>query len=357
MGNERSYKFVWDWTPDEWAWSPDVGRWRPEYGSPSVCVAFDVTTSGLSPAQAYDYWRETVFYGFDADRNSGDSGFSAHASGLLAPRAEFYAYQSDGVSGRRTQKQARVDGSDDVILGSVFTGRRWHRDDQESVVTSSRGDTFFYDAARPSRVMWGAHSGSHLALRRSDVVEALGQDVPPAGLVAEALARSSLSPLFAARMRLLSDTLSILTRVERALLLDGTVELALSVLQQAVCVSKGGQSGQREALFAAARRLIDKNLDNPDLDAGSVALALGCSRATLYRAFSDQGLTVYGYIRELRLQRVRKLLGAVERAESIAELARASGFRDPSNFGRAFRQRFGVSPREVAFSKGATCPR
>ncbi len=350
MANERSYNFNWHWTPDEWAWSPDVGRWRPEYGSPSTCVAFDVTTSGLAPIEAYDYWRETVFYGFDADRNSNGraAGFSAHASGLLAPRAEFYAYQSDGVSGRRTQSQARADGNDDVTLGAIFAGRRRHRDDRDSVVSSAVGDLFFYDAARPSRVVWEAHRGSHLVLRRADVVEVLGQDVPPAGLVADALRRSSLSAHLGARMRLLSDSLSHLTHLERSLLLDGTVELALAALQQAVCVAKGGNSGQRESLFAAARRLIDKNLDDPDLDAGRVALALGCSRATLYRAFSDHGLTIYGYMRELRLQRVRKLLGAAERVESIAELARASGFRDPSNFGRVFRRRFGQSPREAA---------
>lgn len=352
MGNERSYKFTWDWTPDEWAWSPDAGRWRPEYGPPSTCVAFEVTTSGLTPIEAYDYWRETVFYGFDADRNKSERApdFSARASGLLAARAEFYTYQSDGISGRRTRKQARADGNDDVTLGSIFAGRRWHRDDRDSVVTSAVGNLFFYDAARPSRVEWEAHCGSHLTLRRADVVEALGQDVPPAGLVADALSRSSLSAQLGARMRLLSDSLSILTRFERSLLLDGTVELALAALQQAVCVTKGGNSGQRESLFAAARRLIDKNLEDPDLDAGRVALALGCSRATLYRAFSDHGLTIYGYIRELRLQRVRKLLGAAERVESIADLARASGFRDPSNFGRVFRQRFGQSPRDAAAS-------
>ena len=87
MGNERSNKFTWDWTPDEWAWSPDAGRWRPEYGSPSTCVAFEVTTSGLTPIEAYDYWRETVFYGFDADRNKSEprSGFQRSCQWIARP--------------------------------------------------------------------------------------------------------------------------------------------------------------------------------------------------------------------------------------------------------------------------------
>lgn len=46
-----------------------VGCWRPEYCSPSTCVALDVTTSGLKPIEAYDYWRETVFYGMPEGLN------------------------------------------------------------------------------------------------------------------------------------------------------------------------------------------------------------------------------------------------------------------------------------------------
>ena len=58
---------AWDWTPAVWAWSPaeGVGRPRTVYLK-DACV--DVSTDGVEPAETYEYWRETVFYYFAADR-------------------------------------------------------------------------------------------------------------------------------------------------------------------------------------------------------------------------------------------------------------------------------------------------
>ena len=94
--------------------------------------------------------------------------------------------------------------------------------------------------------------------------------------------------------------------------------------------------------------MIARRLDDPNLDATSIADALGCSRATLYRAFADHSATVYGYIRELRLQRAKERLEAATREETVAEIAGSLGFTDPSNFGRAFRRRFGHAPGQLA---------
>jgi AraC-like DNA-binding protein len=102
-----------------------------------------------------------------------------------------------------------------------------------------------------------------------------------------------------------------------------------------------------EGLLLAACRLINQQLAHPGLDAAFIAGRLGCSRATLYRAFAHQNLAVAGYIREQRLQQVWSLLHTLPDAVPIAEVARRCGFLDSTSFSRLFRRRFGVRARDV----------
>lgn|GEM_PF-6515870 len=85
----------------------------------------------------------------------------------------------------------------------------------------------------------------------------------------------------------------------------------------------------------------------PNLAAKSLASLLNLSRATLYRAFHERGLTVAGYIREVRLQEAKRRLESSTPDMPVAAIAEACGFPDPNHFRRLFRERFGMSPSEV----------
>lgn len=106
-------------------------------------------------------------------------------------------------------------------------------------------------------------------------------------------------------------------------------------------------SHRLDGLLLAACRLIDLQLAHPGLDVSFIASRLGCSRATLYRAFAARELAVAGYIRERRLQRVWGLLHSLPASVPIAEVARRCGFLDSTSFSRMFRRRFGVRARDV----------
>ncbi len=348
MSYNRHPGISWDWTPETWAWSPDRERWRPEHGAPGECVHLEVTTEGIETTDAYDFWRETVFYNFCADPPDSDTDieFKARADALIAARGEFYAYESDAISGARTHRQVRSDDAEGIDLGLVLAGERRHRESAGEHMAQV-GTLFFYDAAHSSQVRWSPHRGAHLSLRREEVVAAIGGDVPSATLVSKALADSALAPFLRAQLELFSRRIHLLSNVERALLLDSTIDLALSVLRSVAGPLAGSATPRRNNLFVAAKTLIARRLTDPDLDAVAIAERLGCSRATLYRAFADQGLTVSEYIREERLQRAMNSLRMIGRKVQIAQLAQEVGFRDPSNFGRAFRQRFGVNPSAV----------
>jgi AraC-like DNA-binding protein len=67
----------------------------------------------------------------------------------------------------------------------------------------------------------------------------------------------------------------------------------------------------------------------------------------LYRAFDSFG-GVAAYITTRRLDRAfEALVARRDRALTIGEIARRHGFTSDAHFSRAFRARFGLSPREV----------
>lgn len=84
--------------------------------------------------------------------------------------------------------------------------------------------------------------------------------------------------------------------------------------------------------------------------------ALGCSRSALYRAAAPAGGLV-AMTMQRRLEAVHRALARADEQRSIAELARAHGFPDPSQFSRRFRRAFGVSAGQVrAAATDATPP-
>lgn len=333
-----------NWTPDVWEWTPDRGRWSPEYGRPSECVFLALSTEAVPPREAYDYWRETVFYGFQADPPGADQrrAFQAEVAGLIAPRGDLYWYRSDPVSGHRDRKQCRRDDHPQVDLGLVLAGERGHQQEGDRALRAGPGELIFYDPAQPSRVDWGAHRGLHLSLDREAARRALGGVVPPPSELVRGLRRSPLYPFLEAQLRLMAAHGAHLEEPHRTLVFDQLLDLALGTLS-----AIGARPAHRPSLLFAARQLIHRELAHPDLDVTTLARRLGCSRATLYRAFADQDLSVGGYLREARLRRVRRLLRRAPAHWTIAEIAARCGFVDSASFSRLFRRRFGFSPREA----------
>ena len=64
--------------------------------------------------------------------------------------------------------------------------------------------------------------------------------------------------------------------------------------------------------------------------------------------FADAGTTFTEFLRQQRLARAYRLLGdPAQKDRNVADLAYAAGFSDLSHFNRAFRRRYGVTPREI----------
>lgn len=101
--------------------------------------------------------------------------------------------------------------------------------------------------------------------------------------------------------------------------------------------------GARDARLSAALTLMGQTLEAPlNLEAVAAAQGIGVRRLEqVFREGLGQGPGA-AYL-ELRLQAARRMMA--DTRHPIREISLRCGFGDPTSFSRAFRRRFGVSPR------------
>lgn len=99
-----------------------------------------------------------------------------------------------------------------------------------------------------------------------------------------------------------------------------------------------------------AEQLIQTQLGSPLLSPDLIAGKVGVSRATLYRLFAPLG-GIMRVVGERRLLAARAALGDPLETRSLTQLSGDCGFRSLPAFSRAFRSRFGITPRDLRSSR------
>lgn len=103
-------------------------------------------------------------------------------------------------------------------------------------------------------------------------------------------------------------------------------------------------ASETQALLQAALAILDDRLDDPP-STEALAIAVGSHEKRLAEVFRSQlSTTVSGYVREERLRRSRELLAQTDM--EIQSVGLLFGYASAANFATAFRQRFGLCPRE-----------
>ncbi len=95
------------------------------------------------------------------------------------------------------------------------------------------------------------------------------------------------------------------------------------------------------------RRAILREISSEELKPAILARKTGLSRSSLYRLFENDG-GVARYIKDVRLAMAHDALrDPVMAGRTISVIAKAHGFSEPTDFSRAFRSAYGLSPREA----------
>jgi len=244
----------------------------------------------------------------------------------------------------RTAAKAAADGVTNYsfLLRSQGT---WTGTLGDRPMTVGPGQVAIFDLSRPVDAHGSAGDGITVAVERSALDSALPEPVNLHGVILEG-----------AMGRLFADHLLSLVRQLPNMPLNDAPTAASSTIGLAAAAIMDLPAAERlpGPIVVAARhkvrRHIDQNLESSELSPDNICKALGLSRSSLYRAFSSSG--VAAYIRTRRLEAVHVLLNNPAERRSLAEIAYMFGFVSDAHFSRAFKQRFGYSPREARTGAG-----
>lgn len=159
---------------------------------------------------------------------------------------------------------------------------------------------------------------------------------------------SGAARVFSGMLRSLADTIvDITTDQGRPVELAFPEFLVTSLLDNAPARALGGAAGMRAALLERIFQTIEIRLSDPDLNYQQVAAEHGISPRYLQKLFESIDDSFGHYVKVRRLERCRlDLRSPLHVQKSISDILFEWGFNDSASFSRAFREQYGVSPRE-----------
>lgn len=120
-------------------------------------------------------------------------------------------------------------------------------------------------------------------------------------------------------------------------------DLIVTAIEGMVVPSAPGLKGH----LSAASRYLAVNAADPRLSARTIAGAIGISERQLSRVLAEAGESLPRMLRNHRLRHSLALIRAADPDESVATIARRSGFGSPGHFATVFTREFGLPPKEV----------
>ncbi|SEP06606.1 transcriptional regulator, AraC family [Rhodospirillales bacterium URHD0017] len=309
------------------------------------------TTDGVPANQRLAYWREGVMRRMVPLGVEGTADpFRGRMRRIVGDGLELIEFASEAVVAVRSPERCRIDGCDDVTIDLMRrSSNTWM--DHGGMHRVTAGDLYLVDYARPSEVRRGRHCTVGLTMSRRLVRDVLGDDIAPrAGMK---FAASGLARVLSHHLQASFDEAGGMTVAERAGAAKAAKDMALALLQ---ATHQGEADPERfeHGFHRAAIGLIGVGCGDPDLTPERIAVALGCSRASLYRAFARHGESVAAAIWQARLERARRMLTSPEGIGLlVSDIAALSGFREMPTFTRMFKRRYGMTPSVARTADGA----
>ncbi|MFD3452043.1 AraC family transcriptional regulator [Streptomyces sp. NPDC058691] len=207
------------------------------------------------------------------------------------------------------------------------------------------GDVALYDVDRPLTFV-------HTADFRSIAVI-----VPGRGPAGRSLAAARVPQVLsgAGGLGRVIRTMVTTLHEERGQLSETMFDLACERLLDLVCLAAESTgdatpAGQRVSVEAEILRYVRRHVCDDDLDIARIARALGWSPRRIQQVLQAAGTTARGLIRRERLLLARTRLAAASWAgHSITQIAYSCGFGSHASFSTAFRQEFGMTPRQARY--------
>ncbi|MCF7551034.1 helix-turn-helix domain-containing protein [Pseudonocardia sp. WMMC193] len=298
-----------------------------------------IDTSAVAENDRLDFWRSTVCDNFVALDVTPTPGGLVTGRVTAANVADTHLRRISSVPHTfvRTEGQVRRADEDYLQIALARRGRTLIvQDGREAVI--GPGEFVLYDSSRPFTFATTDSFEYSVCLHPK-------RDLPLSA--AEMAASTAIT--FDGRRGIGALLPPLLSSLDRAVAEDlpeaGEAALARTIGDLFVALVRSRvPDGAPNLHLVRARAYIAAHLGDPDLDPAQVAAACAISVSYLHKIFADADESVAGSIREQRLQGAWADLRTPHL--SIGAVGARWGMPDPATFSRAFRSRFGCSPRE-----------
>jgi AraC-like DNA-binding protein len=244
---------------------------------------------------------------------------------------------------RRTRDAIRKSSNDHFLLSLQTSGNGiLFQDDRVAILRP--GDFALYDSTRPYQLQFDDKFGQIvLQLPRQTVNERLMRaDLLTAKRVD---GRSGVGLLTSNFIRQLHEQIEAIDEMSSGRLKASAVDLLATALAE----QSGGQANCSEGHAILRRRVcsyIDMHLSDHDLTCEKIAARHFISERQLRRIFEGSELSLSEWIWSRRLEQAKRDLADPLKAPlSVTAIAYDVGYKDSAHFSRAFKARFGISPR------------
>lgn len=305
-----------------------------------------LSTDTVRQRERLPYWCDLVcdtFVELDCDSQVSDS-FSGELRNVAFGDIQISMVDSVAQRVRRTRSRIATSARDNFLLSLQLRGTGTISQDSRTA-TLSPGDFTLYDCTRPYELRFDdSFSQVVLRLPRETVT---GRLIDSHLLTARRIdGRRGVGLLASSFIRQLHEQLADIDDLSLGRLQANAVDLMATALAE----QTGGQTRPNEGQAIIRQRVcayIDRNLGDSRLTCESIAAAHGISQRYLRKVFEASSTTVSDWIWSRRLEQAKSDLADPLLAHvSVTAIGFDVGFKDAAHFSRAFRSRFGMSPRE-----------
>lgn len=308
-----------------------------------------LTTAAVAPRHRLAYWTDMVcdtYVQLDCEAPDGAATIEGSiASAELAALGLSQVTSTAQVVQRTPAKIARA--SEDFFLVSIQTAGRGRVAQDGRVAELGPGDFALYDSTRPYTLSFDADFQQFVLMLPGKMLRTALPDTDR--LTASVVSgQRGAGHLMIGMIRTLAADIETLAPESAAAVADSVTQILIAGLSALPAAKRAPLSQLQAYHLERIKACVRARLRDPALTVASVAAELRMSPSTLHRTWGAQACSLADWIWAQRLDAAqRELCDPSLAGRSVSEIAFSWGFSDAAHFSRAFRARFGRSPREV----------
>ena len=305
------------------------------------------STSKLPHADRFEAWRESISSIFDVARDplQDTKRFDARLdSFLIGDQLMLCRCRTVSQVFERSSLRTAMDGLDYYLIQTHLSGEQTAKRGAKTS-RSKPGELLIIDLADTHFAETADFEHLTVVVPRPMLAPLLKNPDTQEGRVLSG--ENPLTRLAVSHLRTLGDVIHNVSDEGASSLIEPTLGLIASAINGTASSVEGGAGAVASSVLTRAKMLIEQNLHRPGLSAEAVCGLLRMSRASVYRLFEPYG-GVRAYIQERRLRRAAADLSLARNSHRpVYDIAFYWGFSSEALFSRAFKKRFGATPREL----------